>query len=85
MTTAAQAIQDFATPEQRAKISTLLSAPAMKWKVTKVLRSKFLFDGRIAVQIEAKGCWGVILPSGEMVRPKPGRSSIDNLEIANHL
>lgn len=75
-------VKSSASAKQQAKMDQMINAPAMKWSVTKILRLKHLTTGRIAIQIEAKGCWGVILPNGDFIRPKNGRKTIDNSDIA---
>jgi hypothetical protein len=75
-----------ATDAQRATVARMKSAPAASWVVTKILGGSLLgapLDG-VAVQIEAPklGIWGVILPNGDFMKPKPGRKTIDALDIA---
>lgn len=75
-----------ATDAQRATVARMKSAPAASWVVTKILGGSLLgepLDG-VAVQIEAPklGVWGVILPNGDFMKPKPGRKTIDALDIA---
>lgn len=89
MTTIASLLETRATQAQRDTVQRMTSAPALKWTVTKVLGGSLFgvpVDG-VAVQIEAPAAkvWGVILPNGTLVKPQPGRKTIDKLDILTHL
>lgn len=89
MSTIAQLMQTRATQAQRDTVARMSSAPAAKWTVTKVLGGALFgvpVDG-VAVQIEAPALklWGVILPNGSFMRPKPGRKTIDKADILINL
>lgn len=74
------------TSEQRTKLNQMLSAPAGGWVHTKTLKAKLLGIecSGVALQIESPKLriWGVILPDGTFLKPKPGRKTIDASEIA---
>ena len=79
-------IETRATAAQRATVNRMRAAPAMKWVVSKVFTATLLgvkCEG-VAVQIEAPAArmWGVVLPNGEFIKPKPGRKTIDAADIA---
>lgn len=89
MSTIAELLETRATDAQRATVARMKAAPAASWKVTKILGGNLLgvpLDG-VAVQIEAPklNVWGVVLPNGDFLKPKPGRKTIDAADIAFRL
>ena len=67
-------------------VERMLAAPAGGWVAKKVVGASFLgvrCDG-VAVQLVSKSLnlWGVVLPSGEFVKPKPGCKTIYARDIA---
>lgn len=79
-------IETRCTEAQKSVVDRMLKAPAMAWKISRVLEVTLLgvkCEG-VAVQIEAPKAkiWGVILPNGEFVKPLPGRKTIDLSKIA---
>jgi len=72
------------TPNQKATVDRMLAAPAGGWILTKTLRLKNLPSDKVAVQLESRslGVWGIVLPSGEFIKPKPGRKTIDAADVA---
>lgn len=89
MSSIEQLMQTRATQAQRDTVARMVAAPAAKWQVTKVLGGALLgvpLDG-VAVQIEAPALkvWGVVLPDGTFLKPKPGRKTIDKSDIVHKL
>ena len=86
MTQILELLQTRCTPEQKAVVDRMLAAPAANWRVSKILEVNLLgvkCEG-VAVQIEAPALriWGVVLPNGEFVKPRPGRKTLDANQIA---
>lgn len=80
-------LKNFPVTDSQLQTATrMLSAPAGGWVLTRVVKPILLgipCEG-VAVQIESTklGVWGVILPDGQMIKPKPGRKSISAADIA---
>lgn len=74
------------TEAQTQTVARMLAAPAGGWKVTAVIEGTLLGVKceNVGIKIESRALrvWGVIMPNGMMVKPKPGRKTIDARDIA---
>lgn len=79
---------DRMTAAQLETVRRMMNAPALKWVHTKTLQATvvggLVVKGRgVAVQLEAPSAkiWGLVLPDGSFQKPKPGRKSIDSVDV----
>lgn len=89
MATIAELLETRATDAQRATVARMKSAPAASWVVTSIVGGSLLgvpLQG-VAIQIEEPKLkvWGVVLPNGNFLKPKPGRKTLDASDITIHL